>query len=152
MTGRRTGVAAAVAAAALTVAVVPAAHAAAAAAPKTVALQVQYPDATRTTWCVPYRAGMTGADVLAVANPTYGTGPYAGFVLKIGGQGTAPTSSRYWAYWESPNGKKAAYAYSASGVTSTHPRAGSVEAWVWNTSSTTTPRKASYASLCPTGA
>lgn len=120
----------------------------AAAAP--VALLVQYPDRTIRTWCVPYRSGITGADVLAVANPTYGTGPYAGFVLKISGKGVVPpTSSRYWAYWRSTTGRPTDYAYSAQGVTSTRPPARSVEAWVWTTGTSTTFPKRGYGAICP---
>ena len=94
---------------------------------------------------------MTGADVLAVATPTYGTGPYAGFVLKISNKGTVPpTTTNYWAYWRSPLGKASGYAYSSAGVTSTKPAARSVEAWVWNSGSTMTlPPKKTFASLCP---
>jgi hypothetical protein len=161
MTGRRIAAAAVTTLAAVAVVLVPAGTATAGTPGRTtartttnaVALQVQYPDSTTRTWCVPYRAGMTGADVLSVATPTYGKGPYAGFVLKITGQGTTPpTDTTYWAYWRSATGTAAAYAYATTGVGSAQPAAGSVEAWIWNTSATTTPRKASYTTLCPNGA
>lgn len=116
---------------------------------RAVALQVQFPSGTVRTWCVPYVAGMSGAEVLARATPTYGSGPYAGFVLQINGSGKVPpTSSRYWAYWRSPAGTASGYAYSSAGVTATRPPLHSVETWVWTTgASTPVPRK-SFAELC----
>ena len=121
-----------------------------AAAQRAVALQVQFPNGAVSTWCVPYRVGMTGADVLAKAKPTYGSGPYAGFVVQIGGKGTVPpTASRYWAYWRSTTGRAADYTYSSSGVTSTTPLVRSVETWVWTTGDTTTFPRRSFAQLCP---
>jgi hypothetical protein len=117
---------------------------------RAVALQVQYPNGSVRVWCVPYRTGMTGADVLARADPTYGTGPYAGFVLQIGGRGSVPpTTSRYWAYWRSATGKATDYTYSSAGVTSTHPPLRSVETWVWTTSASTPVPRTSFARLCP---
>lgn len=119
--------------------------------PNQVALVVDYPDGSTRSFCVTYRSGMSGADVLTVAGPSYGTGPYAGFVLKIGGQGTVPpTTAKYWAYWRGTG--SGSYTYSSAGVTSTKPAAGTVEAWHWNSSSSAeSPSGGTYASLCPGG-
>lgn len=119
------------------------------AAPRQVALLVQYPGGSVRTWCVPFRSGLTGADVLAPARPTYGAGPYAGFVLKITGRGTVPpTADAYWAYWRSPTGRRADYAYSTGGATTTRPSRGGVEAWVWTTGGTTTFPHRTFTQIC----
>ena len=145
---RLVAVAALVASAAL--AAPPAASATATPTPTHVAIVV----AGDRNACLPWHAGMTGADVLTAGGYStyYATsGPYAGLLLQIDGVPTKPDpSSAYWSYWQ--NGGSG-WLYAQQGPASSQPQPGSVEGWKYismsyNPSNAPRPPADSYASIC----
>lgn len=102
------------------------------------------------SYCVPYRSGMTGADVLnAHFDVVYGQAPpYVGFVFTIDGVGnTRPDNTHYWAYYHGGGGS---WTYSGSGAATYRPRPGTVEGWAYDDggSSAPQPPATTYAALC----
>ncbi|HEU5008287.1 MAG TPA: hypothetical protein VFT67_15020 [Jatrophihabitantaceae bacterium] len=106
------------------------------------------------TACVPWHSGMTGADVLTARfHVQWGqqtpAGNYAGMVVQINGDPTAPNPhTAYWAYFHN-NGS--GWQYSGTGALSSHPQPGTVEGWRLDSAATSShpqPAAASYASVC----
>ena len=139
-----------VTAAALVASVVFAAAPTASATPTHVAIVV----AGDRNACVPWHAGMTGADVLAAGgySSDYATsGSYAGLLLRIDGYPANPDlKNNYWSYWQNTG---SGWVYAQQGPASSQPQPGSVEGWNYistSYSSTNAPRPPaqSYASIC----
>ena len=118
-----------------------------AAAPSHVAIVV----AGDRSACVPWRAGMTGSDVLATAGFSVGYGqqpPYLGFVLRIDGKGTdRPDNEHYWSYWKDSG---SGWTYSSSGAPWAKASPGTVEGWSYvdGQAQAPPPPASSYAAIC----
>lgn len=104
--------------------------------------------------CVPWRAGMTGADVLSAAGFDVGYGqraPYVGFVLRIDGKGTdQPDDEHYWSYWREDDG---GWVYSSTGAPWTKSAPGTVEGWSYvdGQAHAAPPPATGFASVCTAG-
>ena len=122
-------------------------------APTHVAIVVAEVTGNRTA-CVPWHAGMTGADVLTDGGySTYyaSSGPYAGLLLQIDGSPATPdVKNNYWSYWQNTG---SGWVYAQQGPTSSQPQPGSVEGWTYistsySPSNAPRPPDKSYASIC----
>lgn len=102
------------------------------------------------TACVSWHSGINGAQVLTAAadQVIWGTGPHAGFVVKINGVGqNPPDDTHYWSYWHDTG---SGWRYSSVGANSYQPAAGTVEGWSYvdGAPEASPPPTTSYKAIC----
>jgi hypothetical protein len=112
-----------------------------------VGLVVDTGHAVRST-CVPFKAGMTGQQLLQKAGHSLAFGD--GFVCQIDGFPARCHSDKthYWSYYlRAPNAAANKWTYSAKGANVEKVRAGETEGWAYVDGKDRTPKAPAYATL-----